>query len=483
MNTHKFIYKQLTGTWLFKYLCQIATIVIVFTSVFFTACTDDNVSDLQLSGDCSIISVKLDQYTGKVNSDSRTVEVRVPETYNTQAMQLTELSISDGAVSNITQGQTLNMNAAQNIHVTNGDLYLDWTLYVLRDEAKITSFVINDIYTGIINQDSKTITVYVPKSAGLTGLIPTIEYSTNASCKPMTGVPADFTNPVVYTIENGSAKSDYTVNVISIDKPQVLFIGSAANMNDLDQEARTACNWMLANIPNSLYASFADIQSESIDLSQCKVIWWHYHKDGGVDGHDAFVANAPQALAAKNQLRSFYERGGSFFLTRYATNLPSFIGVTGDDEWTTPNNCWGQNEDAAELCGGPWTFNIYSGQNSHPLYAGLIAGDNVNAVYCTDAGYHITNSTAQYHIGTDWGGYDNYDAWQNRTGGKVLGVGGDGAVVAWEYPATSGKGAVICIGSGCFDWYSYTYEAGYTEKFHQNISIMTKNAFNYLMNK
>ena len=85
--------------------------------------------------------------------------------------------------------------------------------------------------------------------------------------------------------------------------------------------------------------------------------------DGGVDGHDVFQAKATDALETLNVLRAFYEDGGALFLTRYATNLPSFIGATGDDEWTTPNNCWGQNEDAAELCGGPWSFFIFNGQN------------------------------------------------------------------------------------------------------------------------
>lgn len=204
---------------------------------------------------------------------------------------------------------------------------------------------------------------------------------------------------------------------------------------------------MMSNVEGTLYASFADIHAGSVDLSECKIMWWHYHKDGGVDGHDQFVANAPEALEAKNEIRAFYENGGALFLTRYATNLPSFIGTTGDDEWTTPNNCWGQDEDKAELCGGPWDFKIYGGQNNHPLYAGLIAGDDPNAVYCTDAGYHITNSTAQYHIGTDWGDYPNHTAWETRTKGTILGVGGDGAVVAWEYPAKDGKGGIICIGS------------------------------------
>ena len=320
----------------------------------------------------------------------------------------------------------------------------------------------------------------MPASLGVTSLKPTITCSRYATVTPGSGVVQDFTNPVTYEVVNNTAKATYVVTVVAIDKPKALFIGAAPTMNDLDNETKTACQWMLGNVPNSLYASFEDVKNATVDLSECKVIWWHYHVDGGVDGHDIFVAKATEALKAKNQLRAYYEAGGALLLTRYATNLPSFIGTTGDDEWTTPNNCWGQDEDKAELCKSPWEFTIYEGQTSHPLYNGIIEGDQPGHVYTTDAGYHITNSTAQYHIGTDWGGYDNHAAWETRTGGKILGVGGDGAVVAWEYPAKGGKGGIICIGSGCYDWYSYTYEAGYTEKFHKNIEIMTKNAFNYL---
>ena len=426
-------------------------------------------------------SIALDNYEGIINLASRSIVVRLPEVYETSAMQVTKLSISNGASCNVKQGETLNLDAAKVLKVKNGDVFLNWTLSVLHDEARITSFVINDIYQGTIDQTAKTITVYVPGSIGLTSLVPTIVYSQNASITPATGVAQDFTNPVTYTVKNNSAEATYTVKVIAIDKPKALFIGEPSSMNDLDPEAKAACQWMLGNVPGTLYASFADVEANTVDLSECKVIWWHYHFNGGVDGHDQFVAKAPYALSAVNQLRQYYENGGAFFLTRYATNLPSFIGATGDDEWTTPNNCWGQDEDGAELCGGPWSFRIFDGMNNHPMWQGLVQGDNPQEVYCTDAGYHITNSTAQYHIGTDWGGYDNHAAWETRTGGKILGVGGDGAVVAWEYPAKDGKGGIICIGSGCYDWYSYTYEPGYTEKFHKNIEIMTQNAFNHLM--
>ena len=445
------------------------------------ACSDDNTSNLKLKGDCMVETIELDGYEGIVDLTSRTITVRLPEIYDASAMEVTSLKLSDGARCNLHQGDILNMNEAKDLIVKNGDVQLNWTLCVLNDEAKIYQFYVNEIYQGAIDQDAKTITIYVPATVDITTLIPTITLSPNATVTPGSGVTQDFSEPVEYTVTNNSAESTYMVTVIAIEKPHALFVGSASTMNDLDPEAKAACQWMLGNISNSLYASFADLRSGTIDLSECKVIWWHWHVDGGVDGHDVFAAKATDALETKNVLRQFYENGGAFFFTRYATNMPSFIGVTGNDEWTTPNNCWGQNEDAAELCGGPWSFRIFDGQTNHALWQNLVAGENAQEVYCTDAGYHITNSTAQYHIGTDWGGYDNHTAWENRTGGKILGVGGDGAVVAWEYPANAGKGGIICIGSGCYDWYSYTYEAGYTEKFHKNIEIITKNAFDYLM--
>lgn len=462
-----------------KVSCLMYLSIALFATLFtFTSCTKDNTSDLQLNGDCSIETIQLDNYDGIIDLATRSITVRLPQIYNISAMKVTALQISEGASCNIAVGQTLCMDAAQNIHVTNGDMYLDWTLHVKRDEARIYSFTINDIYPGIIDEDGKTITAYVPKSVNISAIIPTVEISDDATCLPNSGSPTDFSSPVTYTVTNGTAESKYIVTVHQIDKPAALFVGAASSLNELDLEAKTACLWMLANVPNSLYASFADIKADAINLSECKVIWWHFHKDGGVDGHDQFVAKAPEAIEAKNQLRTYYENGGNFFLTRYATNIPSFIGATGDDEWTTPNNCWGGDEASAELCGGPWDFVKYN--KEHALFEATIDGDDANKIYCTDAGYHITNSTAQYHIGTDWGDYKDYAMWEERTKGKIIGVGGDGAIVAWEYPKHDGKGAIICIGSGCYDWYTYEVEAGYNEKFHQNIEIMTQNALNYL---
>lgn len=443
-----------------------------------TACSDDNVSDLNLSGSCSITELALDNYDGSIDKTTRTIIVRVPETYDISQMSVTKLSLSDGAKSNVNVNDQLNMSAPQAVHVTNGEVYLDWTIKAQRDEAKITSFKLNDTYVGTINEDTKTIMVYVPASLDIKNLTPTIAYSENATISPASGIATDFTNPVTYTVNNNTASNTYTVTVKQIDKPQALYVGLAQSMDELNIEEKTACNWMLQNVPNSLYASFIDIKNGSIDLSDCKVIWWHFHKDGGVDGKSNFEKAAPAALEAIPQLKDFYKNGGSFLFTRYATNMPGELGIAKNGG--VPNNCWGQVEADAETCGGPWDFKM-TGHTDHALYQNLVKGDDGNSVYTTDTDYRITNSTAQWAIGTDWSVYPNYESWRNATGAIDLGYGGDGAIVVWEFPAEGTSGKTLCIGSGCYDWYSVN--ENYTEKFHKNIAIMTQNAFNYLMNK
>lgn len=445
----------------------------------FSACSDSNVSDLLLDGNCDITALKADNYEGTIDKSARTVTVRVPEAYDVSNMKISALSLSDGAESNIKEGDALNLLTPQAMHVTNGDVFLDWTISALHDEAKITSFKINNTYVGIINEEQKTISVYVPNTLNLNSLTPNITLSANATVSPENGVATDFTHPVEYTVTNNTASATYTVTVRAIGKPSAIYVGLAQSVDQLNIEEQTACNWMLANIPNSLYASFEDIKNGMVDLSDCKVIWWHFHKDGGVDGKEAFEKAAPAAVNAAVALRDYYNNGGSFLFTRFATNMPAEIGAVAND--ACPNNCWGQNEADAETVKGPWSFFI-QGHNDHPLFQNLVMKDEeANAVYTCDAGYRITNSTAQWHIGTDWGGYADYAAWRNKTGGVDLAYGGDGAIVAWEFPATASKGDILCIGSGCYDWYSVATVPN--EVYHDNVARLTKNAFNYLMNK
>ena len=61
------------------------------------ACTKTKVSDLQLGGDCLVTALSLDGYEGNIDLASRSIVVRLPEVYETSAMEVTSLVISEGA--------------------------------------------------------------------------------------------------------------------------------------------------------------------------------------------------------------------------------------------------------------------------------------------------------------------------------------------------------------------------------------------------
>ena len=145
-----------------------AALAVVVMAGATTACSDDNTSDLLLNGDCNVNSLALDQYEGIVDAASRTVTVRAPETYDTKEMTVTKLELSDGAKADIATGDKLNMTVAHSLHVTNEDVFLDWTVRAVRDEAKILSFKLNGTYVGSVDEAAKTISVFVPADADVT---------------------------------------------------------------------------------------------------------------------------------------------------------------------------------------------------------------------------------------------------------------------------------------------------------------------------
>ena len=112
------------------------------------ACTKKQTSDLQLKGECLVESIALDGYEGIVDLAARMITVRIPEVYTTSQMEITALTLSDGATCNVAKGQKLNMDAAKVLRVVNGDASIDWTLSVLHDEALILPNILIVIRTG-----------------------------------------------------------------------------------------------------------------------------------------------------------------------------------------------------------------------------------------------------------------------------------------------------------------------------------------------
>lgn len=335
-----------------------------------------------------------------------------------------------------------------------------------------------DTIDGIIDSTSKSIRVMVDKKYNRSLMTVTrLQISEGATCDVEEGEQLNMLTARTLRVTNRDAIQLWKLRVEKIEEkienPEALYIGLADDYSSLPIEEQTACQWMLDNIPQSTYASLAQIANGDVNLTSCKVIWWHLHKDGGIDGKNAFESHAALVLNAAAKLKGYYQKGGAFFLTRYATYLPYYLG----EAERFPNNCWGGNEQTPEIISTPWSF-FATGHTDHALFQQLVMdATEPTRIYTCDAGYGITNSTAQYHIGTDWGGYADYDAWRTATGAIDLAYGGDGAVVAWEYEKTAEHGAILCIGSGCYDWYSTVSAA---ENYHQNVATMTQNAFNYL---
>lgn len=355
---------------------------------------------LNLDAECLVIGMSLDGYEGVADRSSSTVKVTVPEDYDVTAMTLTSLSLSEGASSDVSEGDVLNMLSPRRIRVSGGDVYLDWTISVKED---------------------------IPASG----------------------------------------------------KPSAVYMGLAATVGELPAEERAACGWMLENVPGSRYVPAAEILSGKADLSECRLLWWHFHRDGGVDGKSAFEAAAGDAVAAAEKLRALHLGGMSLLLTRYAVYLPAYIGAC--ESSVVPNNCWGGYEDSPETTSSPWHFTA-DGHLNHPLYRNLVMSgkDGEEAfIYTCGTGCSVTNSTAQWHIGTDWGGYGSLSVWKEKTGAEELGRGSDGSVVVWEFPRQVASGGIICIGSGCYDWYGDGGEDA--EGYHTNVATMTGNAVTYLM--
>ena len=124
---------------------KIFLLPVVLVAVF-SGCDENDGPSMNLDGDTWIESMKLDDYIAYIDNSSRTVLVAVPETFDASEMTITDLQLSEGAVSSLNVGDVLNLSVAQVITVTNGDAFLDYTIVCVHDSAKILSLKINDEY-------------------------------------------------------------------------------------------------------------------------------------------------------------------------------------------------------------------------------------------------------------------------------------------------------------------------------------------------
>lgn len=364
------------------------------TLLLTVGCSDDNSSALRLNEDTAIKSFALDNYSGTIDQQKETITITLPEDYDMAAMTVTDIQLPVGAEATLKRGDVLNLNMTQTIKVSNGNVFQQYVIKTRYDEARILTFQLNDMYSGIIDQQNQNILVQVPASTDITKLVPTYTATEGAIVAPAGGTAMDFSRPVDFIVSNNMASAVYTVKVLTpTGKPAAIYAGLASTIEGLNPEEKEAATWMLFNVKDAQYVSFSDIATGNADLCECKMLWWHFHADTTIDDMNKFETAAPAALSAASMIKARYDQGMNLLLTRYATFYAVNIGATKDNK--NPNNCWlGRTETDPEITAEPWSFFI-QGHKSHPAYQGIHEG---NSVYTCSKGYGITNTTAQWHF-------------------------------------------------------------------------------------
>ena len=132
--------------------------------------------------------------------------------------------------------------------------------------------------------------------------------------------------------------------------------------------------------------------------------------------------------------------------------------------------------------GGAWNFFI-QGHESHALYQNLVMNSGeTDKVYTFDTGYRTTNSTAN---GTSVP--TGAAMLRMKYGVPIMAVSiwvMVAMVLSWHgnICLKDSRGGIVCIGSGCYDWYAYGIDAS-ADKYHGNVAKLTENAIDYLTGK
>ena len=454
-----------------KNLYKYFSVVLLFCiTAVMTGCSSNAMDDptLDMSGNDFITSFSINGQEGKIDNVAKTVTVMLEPGTDLTVLQ-PEFTLSEGAVSNIPSGSTVDFTMPVVFKITNGNTYIDYTVTAKCYEASVLSLTLEDAsgnkYDGIIDNDTHTIKVYVDKDADLAHLSVSYSLSEGAEANITDGASVNFTNPVEFIITGRGISATYTINVTATDMPVTAFIGTAADINGLKDEEKAAATWMLANVPRSIYISMQDLISGKVKLdpSECKAIWWHCDDPSWPS----------QAWDSREVIKTYYANGGSLLLSRYACRYVNDTYQIAIDQ-KAPNA--ESKNDPAETLNTPLGFIV--DKADHPVFTGMGAAKDM-PIYLIDAGFSTTNCCVNWNV---WDYADHsLEEWQNATGGVRLAYQPDDAnkTAIVEFPArTKSAGRVILIGTGGFEW-NLTNDA--SNQYSTNRTKLTMNALRYLV--
>ncbi len=442
---------------------------ILLAAMTVTSCNDDNSSTLQLDGGTMIHALTLGGYEAEIDNTAKTVFVGVPVDCDLASLSLDALTLDPGAVCDVRIGERLNCNVPQNLRITNGDVYTNYTLTVKHDNVEVLSASLNNKYAGTVDNGARTIQFFVPLDENITSM--SLYYTLNSGAKgdPEPGSVLDFSEPVVITATYRTATIEYTINVIKDDMSQEpkAFVGNADDIAGLGDEAKAAAEWMIANVPNSRYVSLRSILSGDVKLVDFKMVWCHFDwlDWPGVmwDSRDLF--------------NDYYIKGGNILASRDGARYINDVWrITKDQQ--SPNNMFGG--EVYETLEDDLGFTV-NGHEEHPLFANLPVENG--RVLLASKGCSNSNRTLQWVV--DWDAYGDMSVWEEKTGGTALASGNDfdvNCVTIAEFAprdilAGYTSGRVITIGTPSYEWHITN---GVTNLYRSNIETLTKNSINYL---
>lgn len=432
---------------------------------------DEKTSSFLLDVDTYIEKIVFDEnYEGVIDNKEASITVNVPYYYDTKAMTVSQLVLSEGAEASIKENDKLNLNFPQNVRVTNGDAYFDYAVNVNYCTANVLSFKLNDTYQGYINNNAGTIVVYVPGNADVTNMVVDYEVEEGAIVSVEKDAILDFTTPIEITVEIATVVKTYKVTVIKSDGELVrkAFVGIANTIDELPVESKVAAQWMIDNIPNSVYVSLSDIKDGKVRLEDYKMIWCHWDWTN--------IGDWPSlAYDTKDKINAYWKAGGNIFASREAMRYvkQDMWGVSSMN--AEPNNMWGEKYEEINLDKNIG-FSIKSYEN-YEIYDGIATMGDDKMIYLRANGCKTTNRALQW--GVDWEPYGSMDGWKEKTGATPLASGVDDydlnrvCIVLYAY---EGTGTVITVGAPAFEW----KDANVNNEFFPNMEKLTKNIINYL---
>lgn len=434
------------------------------------ACRSNNESDLELSGQTQIETLAINGTEATIDHTGHTIEVSLPTQLSLADLTITTLTLSQGATCNYAEGQHLDGTVPRAITVVNGNVTSTYTLYARLDHVAFTSFVINGKYAATIDNDAHTVRCFVPYGIDLTAMQVTYTVNAGTTMTPESGSLIDFSTPVTFNGTNGTAQTAFTVTVVPDDmstEPKA-FIGITATAAELGPEAKAACQWMLANVPNSRYVSIQSLIDGTVKLDDFKMIWCHFD-----------WTDWPGLLwDSRDIFNTYWLHGGAILATRDGARYINDVWRIARDQ-QSPNNMFGG--EGYETLTQDLGISVL-GHESHPLYEGLdIAADGRLLLLAKGCAY--TNRTLQW--GVDWAPYGSMAGWEERTGATAVASADSydaNRVTIAEfapYEALRGfqSGRVITIGAPAYEWYDRNAASN---PYRDNLIGLTKNAINYL---